>query len=216
MKQAHIKTALKRMGRSRFFVLFASLGFGLLVIMGTTFAWLVSSDTKTNEMGIMQYQFDVGLVEDLPAVPAVKGGTIQNEVHVENTGDIPEFIRVMVFPTLVAADGVTLMEMQIGEQVTLGTLGASWIDGEDGYFYYLGRLGPGDATADPLFEEVILDANIAGNQADAKLNIAVVVESIDGTGSYYRSAWWGADIVPAITSPFVPVDTALQFILGGI
>ena len=210
MKSNHIKSALRRMARPRLFILCASLILALLAVMGTTFAWLVSSDAKTNEMGIMQYLFITKLAGGSPVASAIKGSTILNEAHVENTGDIPAFVRVMVFPTLVAADGVTLLEMQLGTQVVLGALGTGWVDGKDGYYYCLGRLGPGDATA-PLFEEVVLDANIAGTQQNATLNIAVVAESIDGTNSYYREAWWG-DVTPT-AGPLKDVDKALQAIL---
>ena len=209
----HIKTALGRMARSRLILLAAGILCALLIIMGTTFAWLVSSDTRTNEIGIMQYQFDVALTEVFPAPTAVKGGTFPKEVDVKNTEDIPGFVRVMVFPVLVAADGTTLPEMRIGGQIRLGTLGASWTSGEDGYYYYLGRIAPGGTTLNPLFEEVTLDESVADGYPGAELTITLVVESIDGTDDYYRDAWWGG-AAPAAPDPRATVDTALQLILA--
>jgi len=209
----HIKTALERTARSRLVLLAAGLLCALLVVMGTTFAWLVSSDARTSAMGIMQYQLEAGLIADPPAGPAVKGTVIQNEASVENTGDIPVFVRVMVFPTLLAANDVTLLEMQLGTQVELGALGASWADGGDGYCYYLGLLAPGETTEDPLFEDVTLAANIAGTQAGAKLNLALIVQSVDGADDFYRGAWWNG-ITPA-GGPLKDVDDALQTALEG-
>ena len=166
-------------------------------------------------MGVMQYRLDAGLIED-PPNPALtrRGALISNQSDVENTGDIPVFVRVMAFPTLVAADGLTLLEMQLGDQLQLstmgapGALGARWADGGDGYYYYLDLLAPGETTGDPLFDEVKLSADIAGTQTGAKLNLALVVESVDGTDDFYRGAWWGGAI-PA-GGPLKDVDDALQ------
>jgi len=209
----HLKTALERTARSRLVLLAAGILCALLIVMGTTFAWLVSTDTRTSAMAVMQYQFEAGLVEDPPSVPAVKGAVIQNESSARNTGDIPAFVRVMVFPTLVAADGFTLLEMQLGEQVQLGALGASWADGGDGYYYYLKLLAPGETTDDPLFGNVRLASNIAGAQSNAKLNAALIIESVDGTGDHYRGAWW--DAIPVAAGPLKDVDDALQSALEG-
>ena len=198
MKRIHIKRTLRRMARSRVFVLSASLVLALLIVTGTTLAWLVSKDAKVNELGVTQYQF----------------GTAPQQASVKNTGDIPAFVRAMVFPGLVAADGVTLLEMQLGEQATLEGLGNNWADGKDGYYYYLGRLAPGQITPAPLFEEIAPEQSVAERYPDAKLTIDLVVESIDGTGDYYRSAWWQNDQAPA-AAPLLTVDTALQTILGG-
>jgi len=210
----HLTAALRRTARSRLVLLAAGILCALLVMMGTTFAWLVSSDTRTSAMGVMQYQLGARLIEDPPGPGlAVRGAVVRNEASVENTGDIPVFVRVMAFPTLVAADGVTLLEMRLGNQLELGALGAGWTDGEDGYYYYLGLLAPGETTDDPLFEEVKLALNIAGSQANAELNLVLIVESVDGTGGYYRGAWWGG-AVPA-AGPLAGVDTDLQTILGG-
>ncbi|MDR2688093.1 MAG: hypothetical protein LBB75_10095 [Oscillospiraceae bacterium] len=208
-----VKAALRRTARSRPVLLAAAFLCALLVVMGTTFAWFVFSDTKTSAMGAMQYQLDAILIQDTPAAPAVRGSVIPNEANVQNTGDIPAFVRAMVFPTLVAADGVTLLQMQLGEQVELGALGASWADGEDGYYYYTGLLGPGETTGDPLFEEVALAANIAANQTGAKLNLALIVESVNAADDSYRGAWWGGAI-PASGS-LQTVDNELQDILNG-
>jgi len=213
MKQ-HLKTAFARTLRSRVFILAAGVLSALLIVTGITFAWMVSTDIRISEFGFMQYLFGMELIEPGPVQAAVKGSTVTgNEVHVENTGDIPMFVRLMVFPTLVAPDGVTLLEVEIGEQVQLGALGPDWVDGGDGYYYYLGLLAPGAVTANPLFDAVTLDTNIAGNQLNATLNIALAVESIDGTGSFYRDAWWGGAVPSA--APLDQVDAALQMTLGG-
>lgn len=214
MKKNTIKAALRRIKRPRLFAVCASLVFALLLVMGATFAWLVSSDSAKNEMGIMQYQFGAFLDEIFtPPGSPIGGNTVPKQVNVENPRDIPAFVRVMVFPTLVADDGVTLVEMQIGTQVILGTLGGGWVDGGDGYYYCCEWLAPGGTTTEPLFEDVKLHDNIVGSFPDAKLNIALILESIDATGSHYRNAWWGG-IVPTTGTPLSIVDTALQANLG--
>lgn len=196
-------------------LVFLAAGFlcALLIVMGTTFAWLVSSDVKTSPMGVMQYQFDAALTGTPPAVPAVRGGVIPNRAGVKNTGDVPAFVRVMVFPTLVAADGVTLLEMRLGKQVALGAPGPHWAEGGDGYYYYLALLAPG-GTTDPLFENTALAADIAAGQTGAKLHLALIVESVSGTGDFYRIAWWNG-MVPPPAAPLGPVDEALQTALEG-
>ena len=175
-----------------YMVLFSVLA-ALFMITSAAFAWIVLSDAKTNEIDIMQYQFSVEIQDD-------------TEIEIYNSGDIPQFVRVMVFPTLVAADGMTLLEAQIGKQVQINALGASWIDGQDGFYYYTGKIAPDSKAVDSLFDNITVGGGI---DANARLTITVMVEAIDATGSYYRMAWWKQDNAPA-HAQWMAIDNALQ------
>ena len=163
-----------------------------------TLAWLNHSDSINNQMGIMQYIFSQTIEEDFtPPGPGVKflgGESIEKKSWVTNNGDIPVFVRVKVFPVLIAPDGPLHFEAQFGKQLHFVDLGADWMDGGDGYYYYLGLVPPGGST-EPLFEQIELDEDIV-TYADAELTVTLIAETVEtrkydgGTKYHYRDAWW--------------------------
>ncbi|MGL4608018.1 MAG: hypothetical protein ACRCU3_11200 [Eubacteriaceae bacterium] len=167
-----------------------------LLLMGT-FAWFVASDSIVNAFKA-QFIFNVNLEESFTPRESVKDGeTIEKRVSVTNTRDVEAFVRVMVFP-VITKDGKPL-EAQIGNQIELKNLNTTqWIDGEDGYYYYLKTLKKGE-TAETLFTDVVM--NFKGNTSyeDGLLEIIVKSEAIDTNQYNYRLSWWGN--LEAPTSP---------------
>lgn len=209
MKQNRKQSIRPFFSKQRFFFLVFSVVFAIVIVTGATFAWFVSSDKRQNEIEIMQYAFDVKLVENFAMPGEVKkGDTVTKEAKVKNTGDISMFVRVMVFPTLVASDGKTLLEAQLNNQLVLEDLDTNdWKDGGDGYFYYLKELGPGAETPE-LFKSVKINDNTGGNYEDSRLTITLMAESVETGKWYYRDAWWESAMPSA--GPLKDVDDLLK------
>ena len=166
----------------------------LVFLSPGTLAWMASADSKTNEVSIMQYVFSQQLVETFEKPGALAGGdTVPKTIRVKNDGDIPSFVRVKVFPVLIAPDGATHLEAQFGKQLHyVGLNTANWKDGGDGCFYYTGRLAPG-ASTQPLFEKVRLGQDIV-TDSDAVLTVTIIVETVETRKWHYRQAWWGSSV----------------------
>jgi hypothetical protein len=164
-----------------------------------TLAWLNHSDSRDNEVGVIQYIFSHQVQEDFtPPGPGEKltaGEMLEKKSWVANDGDIPAFVRVKVFPVLTAPDGLLHCEARFGAQLRYVDLRtADWMDGGDGWFYYRGVVEPGEST-EPLFEDIELDQDIVAD-SDAVLTITIIAEAVE-TGKYnggteyrYKEAWW--------------------------
>jgi hypothetical protein len=183
--------------------------------MGATSAWLFSTDLRENEIGVRKLFFDTRLIEDFDAptgsAPAESGKTVAKEAWVRNDGDIPAFVRVMVFPTLRAADGKTFLDAHFGAELSfIGLDTSQWKDGGDGWFYYLGVLQPGQSTPS-LFEAVTLDPGIENNAyPHAALTVTLLCETVETGKWHYRQAWWNNPGGTGLTGSLALVDGALS------
>lgn len=120
------------------------------ISFGTTYAYLISSDSVTNEFVVGEN--NVQIVEDYePPEKLEPGITFKKTPYIENTGNLPCFVRVRVdFSDSRAKEFCELLEMD--EE--------NWeYDPADGYYYYKKLLEPKKSTADdykttPLFTSV--------------------------------------------------------------
>jgi predicted ribosomally synthesized peptide with SipW-like signal peptide len=94
-----------------------------------------------------------------------------------------------------------------GTKTWTGT--ADWAIGDDGYFYYLHVLQPGESTetlGKNLFNEFTLNtAALPAEYSGATLRLEVKVEGVLAQKSDYRDAWW-AGATPA-AAPLSYIDT---------
>jgi len=160
-----------------------------------TLAWLNHSDSKTNQVGIMQYIFSHKIEEPgfVPPAPgtSIKGeDVVPKESFVTNNGDIPFFVRVKVFPVLTSPEGSLHFEAQGGKQLHfVGLNDTQWMYGGDGWYYYIeSAVLPGEST-EPLFEAVELDADVV-TYSDAVLTVTLIAETVETRKWHYRDAWW--------------------------
>jgi len=175
-----------------------------------TFAWFTSFDSVHNRFRAALFGYAVRLVDlfETPENPPGPGDNVDKTVGVSNTGDLPVFTRVLVFPVITASDGATLLEANIGDQVQVALNSANWKDGNDGYFYYLGTLYPGNTTEN-LFSSVTLSPGLDSRYRNANLRIEVRAEYTDTKAWHYREAWWNTTSRP--TSPaYAAIDDILS------
>ncbi|MDR0849796.1 MAG: hypothetical protein LBN10_12315 [Propionibacteriaceae bacterium] len=182
----------------------------VLSALGNTFSWFVAHDSVTNQLGASQYRFDVSAVDVFakPDTPVTPGSQIDKTVGAVNSGDLPGFVRLLVLPTVVAADGYTVLPARLGQEVIADFNTTNWADGKDGYFYYLDVLPAGQTTPN-LFTTVTLASGLDSAYVGASLKIEVKVEAVGIQKWEYRLGWWGSTAVPS-PAPLVTVDLALR------
>jgi predicted ribosomally synthesized peptide with SipW-like signal peptide len=186
-----------------------------LLVVGATLAWFTAHDAKRNTLRTANTGFSVEAQDVFtpPAMPLDPGVEVDKRVGAQNTGEEPAFVRLMVLPTVVAADSATLLPASLGNEVELTDLNtADWIYGGDGYFYYKYVLQPGVTTTSlgkDLFTKVRLNPALDAAYQNATLTIEVKCESSDTAKWNYRVGWWGTAAAPAAPG-LLAVDTQLS------
>lgn len=190
----------KRRKENRVFLFSLSLA-GILVILAltylTTSALLTDKDEKQNafKVGDLRAQIEETFDESLPLTV---GEAREKEVWIKNTGEQDSLVRVLLLPTMEKDLGVSTLSLPAsftGEQPTLTfETNEDWLLGEDGYFYYLKTLSPGEKSSEVLKEVTVnpdhLSEDLKTDYDGAKLTIDVKVEAIGTTEWAYRDAFW--------------------------
>jgi len=217
----HPRTAAKKKRRLRvlrLYVMIFSLLSSFVMTLGSTFAWFTVEDSVVNNLYSRTYDtaFCILLMDDFtpPDVPPGKGDTFDKTVGAKNVGLKPGVVRLLVEPTLIAANGETLPATVGVSDATVLIIdpGGDWLDGGDGFFYYRYILEPGQ-TAQNLFTQLQLSPDLDEAYQNAQLNIEVRCDTVglippDG----YRDKWW-KDQMP-LSGKLLAVDDALQTTLG--
>lgn len=133
------------------------------------------------------------------------GSSKEKDIWIANTGNSPFFVRVMIVPIMKSATG-ELLSLQIGKEFSVD-LSSDWKAGEDGFYYYIGKVEPQQKTSS-LFTTVSLtkdlDSEIYG---DADFSIQVKCETVTSALQEYRNAWWAGDVPDA--APLQEIDQLL-------
>lgn len=160
-----------------------------MMVVGGTLAYFTADDAATNVFTVGNVKIDLTeplweanldgneMLENIyPGMPITK------DPMVTNIGDNPAFVRVKVeIPTFSPDGSSTTMPL-----FTIGTLGANWVDGGDGYYYYTASLASGEATS-KLFEVVTLTTELDIHNGDSPLEsnvqeINIVAEAVQAQG----------------------------------
>ena len=160
-----------------------------MMVVGGTLAYFTADDAATNVFTIGNVKIDLTeplweanlngeeMLENIyPGMPITK------DPMVTNIGDNPAFVRVKVeIPTFSPDGSSTTMPL-----FTIGTLGANWVDGGDGYYYYTASLASGEYTS-KLFEVVTLTTELDIHNGNSPLasniqNINITAEAVQSQG----------------------------------
>jgi hypothetical protein len=182
-----------------------------VLLLGGTVALMRSSGSVTNHLSTPQYRFDVSIVEvfEPPTDPIIPGGNpIEKKVSATNNGDLPGFVRLLVLPTVIAADGHTVLPAHIGTEIIADLNTSEWADGGDGYYYYLDVLAPAQTTP-ALLSEVSLAKDLDERYKGAILSIEVKCEATGIQKWDYRVGWWGSSDAPG-NAALIPIDEVLR------
>lgn len=162
--------------------------------VGGAIAWLNASGQVSN-------RFEVGEVNPTVNEEGGDGGeftngssTVKRNVNVSNDGNVPIYVRAQISIYWVDANGNQLWEEPKPEpdeiptgiidgdyRLTMGSSGssASWVEGQDGFYYWTAPLEVGNATADLIEKlerinaflhkdgrQLVCDIAVQGIQAD--------------------------------------------------
>ena len=144
-----------------------------LVTVGTTYAYLYSSNTKVNTFGIGENVSQITEEFEQPTYEQmVPGGKVTKDVRVTNTG-MPSYTRVYV--------AITSSEFEETFSIDWNT--EDWTKGSDGYWYYNKVVGKGETT-EPLMTTVTFNDKITefSNQVKNSEGIAVYEETVQAQG----------------------------------
>jgi hypothetical protein len=201
-------------------MLVPTLILAVLIIGGSTFAWFISNDGERNKFAAGKQKLRIEAVDEFtpPSTAVMPGDSFPKTVGAKNTGDLPGFARVLVSPTIFANDntGATPLPAGIGQEVLLNIDTANWKLGEDGYYYYMGLLQPGQ-SAPPLFTQVELPSVLDELYNSATMKIEIKVEGVDyytykeglSTRYHFRDAFWAdpTDAPPATLPALRDIDS---------
>lgn len=201
----------------------------VLLLLGSlvyfsTLSVLTDSDNKRNDFAMADLKAEVVEPDWEDKVEFGPDDEIAKKVQIKNTGTQPIFIRVALLPTLQLPpdkdqdpdedDPLVLPLPTTGSDalLQLGGTDEEWLDGHDGFYYYLKQL-PVGKESEPVLETVTLvkdkiDPSLLAFYEDANLIIDVKVEAIGLTQWAYRDAFWQG--ATPTTSPLKEVDEKWQ------
>lgn len=163
--------------------LLASLVLLLGVSVAGVVAFLVDSD------GPVVNTFTPSSVP--PEVVEEFDGEVKNDVQIQNNGNIDAHIRVSVVANWVKKDAQGNATDDIDGSVpapaedtdyTLtwsGVTAGTWKKGSDGYYYYVGRVAPGEKTSVLFTGCKPVDGKVT---AERTLSVEIITESIQADG----------------------------------
>jgi len=161
-------------------ILLVVLLIGLLTVGGTVAYLMQTTDPVENTFN--PNQVTVELHESF-------NNTTKSDVYVENTCDIPVYVRVALVPVWEDADGNVM-----GISASIADLEIDWGDNwkqNGGYWYYTKAVPAKDVTDDLIESATVKTAN------GYKLNLQILVEAIqaDGTNGTQKAVVnaWGVD-----------------------
>ena len=196
-------------------ILVFAILFAFVTVLGSTLAWFTAADNKLNQVfrRSQDGSFSIILVDEFPpVVPPLPGESFLKTVGAENMGKISGFVRMLVMPVMISADGETVLPATIGtagtNTVIIEDMGNKWVYcQEDGYYYYLDKIDPGNLSQN-LFTELTLGDPLGDEYKNATLKIEVKCEAA-GLDNY-RSGWWYLADDASAGSPWAAIDAALQ------
>lgn len=164
----------------------------LIVGSAVAYAAMTVNEEKVNlfQIGNLQTRIDEVFTEP---TQIQSNKPVEKKVTIVNTGTVDQFVRVMLHPEIQLENNGSnrLLPSKIGREVILDIDNTNWKLGEDGYYYYLNRLKPGNSNAAKnLFTQVKLTSELGQEYEQASFKLLVKVEAINCGKYAYRDAWW--------------------------
>ena len=193
------------MKSKKILVLIASALLLLTLFAGSATLAMLSNQTNTKENTFTDANPSTDIVENSSETPdssnviPTDGNGAEKQVSIQNTGDIPLYIRVMLIPGWKTEDGTAQAgDLEFGAEVVFAEnsmimgdltmeLAPDWrehwlYDEETRYFYYKTSVAPGEATT-LLLEKVLLPEDKA-TQADwDNLQVEVLTDTLQSEGN---------------------------------
>ena len=194
-----------------------------IAAIGGSFAWFTAKDSLTNHFTTSNKSDGVKVEENKEwkdpdgdkvyeneeAKNITPGTEVNKDVWARNTSAYDSFIRAKLIPKftnlkfmkLEDADN-SLLELTYANTTTTDLLEDNkWVDGGDGYFYYLGKVTP-DGTTDKLLDAVTLSGNASNDYKNSEFDVIVQAEGVQATNGAAASNWTTAkqDVIAKLNS----------------
>lgn len=177
------------------------IALALLLISGGYFVYaaMIAHDQKANDFQIGQVETKLEEIFDETIQEIELDSSIEKNVSIKNTGTINQFVRVMILPEVRSPiDGNTnciqILPLIIGKDLELENMDTNWLDGKDGYYYYVGSEIAPDESTGSMFESIKLSSSLSEQYHESDFSIYLKVETINCEESALRNAWWQGEI----------------------
>lgn len=152
------------MSKKRILLVLSACFLMLGVSFGITYSYLISEDAQQNTFTVGETAVEVHEEYEPPA-ELKPGISIKKKPKVENTGNLPCFVRMR-------ADFSDSKAKKLCEPLVIG---ADWqYNDEDGYYYYTKPLMPGTETS-CLFEKIVIKAEAEGVSQSDMMDFDVLI-----------------------------------------
>lgn len=194
-----------------------------IAAIGGSFAWFTAKDSITNHFTTSNKSDGVKveenkewkdpdgdkIYENEEAKNITPGTEVNKDVWAKNISEYDSFIRARLVPKftklkfikLEDADN-SLLELTYANTTTTDKLEENkWVDGGDGYFYYLGKV-PKEGTTEKLLDAVTLSGNASNDYKNSEFDVIVEAEGVQATNGAAASNWQTAnkDVISKLTS----------------
>lgn len=194
-----------------------------IAAIGGSFAWFTAKDSLTNHFTTSNKSDGVKVKENKEwkdpdgdkvyeneeAKNITPGTEVNKDVWAKNTAAYDSFIRAKLIPkftklkfiNLQDADN-SLLELTYANKTTTSLLEENkWVDGGDGYFYYLGKVAP-DGVTEKLLDSVRLSGNAGNDYKNSEFDVIVEAEGVQATNGAAASNWTTAnqDVISKLNS----------------
>ena len=192
----------------------------IVAAIGGSFAWFTASDSLTNHFTTAGVQDGDnkddgvkveenaewkdpdhdGIFENEDAKNITPGTEVNKDVWVKNTATYYSFIRVKLTPQFTKTQFIdekdadnSLLQLTLANTTTTTDLEENkWVDGGDGYYYFLGKVEP-DTTTDKLLDAVTLSKDANNDYKNAEFDVKADAEGIQASNGAAASEWKGAN-----------------------
>ena len=180
-------------------------------VVGGTFAWFTSQDSVTNKFATTgtdepnNPDAGIKIEEEFEKPENVLPGTETNkDVRVKSTAKYDKFIRVKFEKKFIKTNGdgtktdvtdkldTSLIELNFTNYLKDTKAEGTWFEGEDGYYYYIGKVAGGSYT-NMLLDSVTLSSNAGNEYKNLEFDVTVVADSIQSSNEAYKD-WAPANL----------------------
>lgn len=192
---------MKRKGVVRVFIgVFIVISIISVTVLGKNF---FSSDSIKNKFSLGSIETEI--TENFDAPKEWNGSNITKQVSIKNTGKSKELVRVSIIPMWVYESGnpwagdTNLIQLNFNQSnladINKDDVNNSWVNGNDGYYYYMAELESGASTKELLKSVEIktdsLEQALKEKYNGKKVMVDVNVEAIQPNEKALEENWAG-------------------------
>lgn len=192
---------MKRKGVVRVFIgVFIVISIISVTVLGKNF---ISSDSIKNKFSLGSIETEI--TENFDAPKEWNGSNITKQVSIKNTGKSKELVRVSIIPMWVDDAGnpwagdTNLIQLNFNQSnladINKDDVNNLWINGNDGYYYYVAELESGASTKELLKSVEIktdsLEQELKEKYNGKKVMVDVNVEAIQPNEKALEENWAG-------------------------